>query len=773
MATYDWLYTTGHVSNITGAAGNTFLAIGGGSATIPTATEARSNLKVRASFTAKKAYVNVVTNTRGSATTVKTRKNTADGTISVSCTASTTGEFSDTTHTDSPAATDVYNWEVSTAGASGNFKAGVISLVLEDAVGNPHIVASSSALTTNPNLGNVLPYGGLILTASGTEAQTQYKIRTSTVLSNMYVFVSTATSFSSSCQLRKNAANGSETVTPGTSTGAFEDTTHTDSISATDKVNIANNGNTTNAPCIVVASFLSTSTAQQLGGGTAATSYTADEYLPLSGPNVSTTESDTQGHMNLPMKAQNLMVNCITNGRASSATIVGLRDAGATSAVQASCTASTTGVFEDTTNTVVPAADDKLNFIIDVGAGTGNFGVTSLGIEWAIASTTYTKSFSRVGAMTLAFNRNLTAVRTSSRTGAQTLAFNRKGNPFARTVTRAGAITLAFSRAGSTFKRSIARTGAQTMIVSRTKTYTRTLTRSGVVAASFVRVLTSRRTLNRTGTFASTYVRALTARRTSLRVGAMNATVNRAGSTYRRTFSRVGAMALAFATVKVKPVSFSRAGSMTAFFVRHGVPFKRTLTRTGTFAGLFARIVTNKRSVSRAGAMTMTTTRLVLYRRSLSRSGAMTALFVRHGGFNRTLSRVGTLVFTFARRLTYVRFISRAGTHTYTFTRIIVYHRSISRSGAMVMSVTRGSAKAFGFTRIGSMTATFSYYIWRLLIGRVFGADVATQRDVASDTATHRLSAADFTTYRDAGEDSSLMRDNASDVATMRENNGN
>lgn len=103
------------------AAATVNLAIGG-NPQFPTGTEADSQILAQTPFTAKNLFVNIPTNSVNGTTTVRLRKNTANGNLNVSIAASITGTFEDTTNTDSLISTDVINFQIITGGTTGSMQ---------------------------------------------------------------------------------------------------------------------------------------------------------------------------------------------------------------------------------------------------------------------------------------------------------------------------------------------------------------------------------------------------------------------------------------------------------------------------------------------------------------------------------------------------------------------------------------------------------------------------------------------------------------------------
>jgi hypothetical protein len=82
-------------------------------------TEANVQTLARFNFVARNLFVRFTTNTVNGTSTVVTRKSGADGNLTVSIPASTSGNYEDTTHSDAVVPTDTYNFSVALGGTSG------------------------------------------------------------------------------------------------------------------------------------------------------------------------------------------------------------------------------------------------------------------------------------------------------------------------------------------------------------------------------------------------------------------------------------------------------------------------------------------------------------------------------------------------------------------------------------------------------------------------------------------------------------------------------
>jgi hypothetical protein len=200
-------------------------------------TEANVGFVCRTDGVIKNAAVYVVTNSKTVASTVKDRIDLADGTISLSIGAGTTGRIEETAHSDNVTAGQKIDLSITT-GASGT------ALIL--------LYASVEYVTTNGNFSNISQGLGALNadttyyapiaggTVGSTESYMLSKAGVSMNCTNLYAYC-TQWSLSAGAltmTLRKNSANGNNTISI-TGTGEFEDTTHTDSMGSTDLLDLA------------------------------------------------------------------------------------------------------------------------------------------------------------------------------------------------------------------------------------------------------------------------------------------------------------------------------------------------------------------------------------------------------------------------------------------------------------------------------------------------------------------------------------------------------
>jgi hypothetical protein len=335
--------------------------------------EANAEAVVRGAYTSSKLWVNVTSNDVG-ASTFRTRKNGANGAQSVSIGASTTGTFADDSNTDSLVTGDRINYQLVT-GAGGTFLNFNAASLLAASSDIP-VCAYAAFVIVNFGATN---YFALMNTESNVtvEQNAEVTARTAVTVSNMRVQI-IANSISADCtfRTRKNRANGSQTVTIiSKTTGAFEDVTNTDSLVAGDEFNYQ----------LVAAGTMNSLTVGGIGCKWASTTRRAgvrrsttvnsnlNRYAPPGGRETSweTTETNVSVPARTTLDVGKLYAYLSANTVNASSTIA-VRKNAVTTALAVSVGASTTGVFEDTSNTVSFTATDLAAFIVATGGSSGS-----------------------------------------------------------------------------------------------------------------------------------------------------------------------------------------------------------------------------------------------------------------------------------------------------------------------------------------------------------------------------------------------------------------
>lgn len=237
VAATDTVALFGFITHSTTTAStNFFFGLGGNSS--GNTTEASAQTSFLKAGTIKNLTCSVTTNARASATTVTSRKNTANGNLSVSVTASTTGLFSDTTNSDTIAVNDL--WCVQVANGTGTAAISLRMSVQYSNTANQSIQGgkSESAIIQGANI--VRYYGfNAIGGAQTTESQVQIAVYYSGILSNATVNITSNTVTAASTMVtRINGVSGTVSVSiTASTTGRFTDTSHTDAVKSGDLLN--------------------------------------------------------------------------------------------------------------------------------------------------------------------------------------------------------------------------------------------------------------------------------------------------------------------------------------------------------------------------------------------------------------------------------------------------------------------------------------------------------------------------------------------------------
>lgn len=359
----------------------------GTSALFTQTTEARSQSPFPYAGIIAHASAYVLTNSRGSsATTMQLRKNTANGNSAVSCTASTTGYFTDATHSDSIAANDNCNWAQVTGSGSGTFQINSVTAGFTGSSVNGWLCgANSSASVVSGSTTNGAFNGPL--NTSTTEANLQIPVRALTARA-VYLFSnSNGTNIATTYTVRNNAGNTSVSVSvTAATTGAFIDSAHSASFANGDLVNWRAGdagGLTGQVQAIHVGGWFEMGTQQTLfpANNGPASGQTSTFFFPVIGYWLtSTTEAQTQCPLPFAANWANVLVN-MSSGLTTTGTLKS-RINGADGTQSASVTSATTGTFTDSTHFDSVAAGSLINLTIS-GGGTlsGNLKYSSSGLS--------------------------------------------------------------------------------------------------------------------------------------------------------------------------------------------------------------------------------------------------------------------------------------------------------------------------------------------------------------------------------------------------------
>lgn len=223
--------------DILSAGATRYQPIGGARFTDTTESWVQYTFRVAATLSNLRVLVQV--NSRNGATTIRTRKNGANGNQSVSIGASTTGDFEDTTNADPVSPGDLINYQEVAGGSSGNIRYGVLQMKLQGTRAVKVMIAGSTdGNSIGINLTAYIPLeGGQSITTLEASARVTcaapYTARNGlfkTSKANTWNGTTTAT-------LRKNGASQTITMTiPASTTGTYEDTANQDSFAVGDTI---------------------------------------------------------------------------------------------------------------------------------------------------------------------------------------------------------------------------------------------------------------------------------------------------------------------------------------------------------------------------------------------------------------------------------------------------------------------------------------------------------------------------------------------------------
>ena len=205
-----------------------------------TSTEANTKLTVKNSFTSQNFYVYIASNARTTTTTLRTRKNGANGAMSVSVTTGATGVFEDNSNTDSLVSGDTYNLALTTGTGTGSIQPRTTSVALVNS--NDQFLSMGSGGTARIVTAGSTLYaeaGADCLATSTTEAHVALRVRDITRMSNFTAYISFNNSnVTATAVTRIDGADGNQTFSVGAgATGTFTDSTNTDLLSVTSKIN--------------------------------------------------------------------------------------------------------------------------------------------------------------------------------------------------------------------------------------------------------------------------------------------------------------------------------------------------------------------------------------------------------------------------------------------------------------------------------------------------------------------------------------------------------
>jgi hypothetical protein len=346
------------------------------------ATEANAENLVRGAHTGSDMYVNVSANTVNGTTTITSRKNAGAGSMSVSVGSSTTGTFEDLVDSDSLADGDTYDAQTVTAGSSGTIRY-FVTITFGSSTfeclqaGWPAAIAGSHTVYQG--------LGGRITVNQTVEVQQQAIIRYSATWSNLFTSISANTATSNTTvKSRVGAANGSQVLDiKGGTTGTFEDTVDTDSVTSGNLVDyqLATGSNSSKSVTFdIVQSYFTPGTSAYsivASGPILQGNFGVSPYLYIAGePNGTLNESNEKTKDEADsLTLSNLFVYVAAN-TLNGASPFYVRKNAANGSQSVSIGAAATGSFEDATDTDSLVAGDVFNYQISSGGTSGNIQVS-------------------------------------------------------------------------------------------------------------------------------------------------------------------------------------------------------------------------------------------------------------------------------------------------------------------------------------------------------------------------------------------------------------
>jgi hypothetical protein len=369
--------TTGNSSNF----GLTrYIPIAGGGNGLVTA-ESTAQLTFRQNAVLSDLWLFIITNTLDTgASTLKVRVNGANVNQNLSINAGVTGEFLDSSNTDTISAGDEVALQLITSGTSGILTLGSYSISCNPSNHHTKLVANNpSGQSITASLTRYCPIiGSTIINATESNAQTD--IRVNGTLKNFQVVISiNSRSDSTAFKVRKNGTDGNQSISVSASTtGIFEDTSNTDSISTGDLLNVSitTGGGTGSIRLQTVYSELDNSGNHFEMGNTSTSGRThvasTTYYLGLYGEmfTITTVENREQQNAQFAFTAKNLRLYISANATTASSTFR-TRVNGANGAQSVSISAGATGWFSDLSNTDNISIGDLICFQLVNGAGGG------------------------------------------------------------------------------------------------------------------------------------------------------------------------------------------------------------------------------------------------------------------------------------------------------------------------------------------------------------------------------------------------------------------
>jgi hypothetical protein len=341
-------------------------------------TESNNQKKFFIAGSLTKLYIRISAASGGSGNTMITRVNAANGTLSISMAAGTTGDFVDSTNTQSLSVNDLLSYRIVNGGSSltprgctALFDTGGSDTISIQGVNNFSLATFSTASTSR-----YTPVHGDMTAFDATEATNKCRQKKAGVMKRFGTWLfSNARGTDCTLQGRLNGADGAMTATiTHNVTGWFVDSTNTDTIVVGDDYDVeltTGTGTGSIEPDFYVGSFSSTN-----GDSQASASKTVVRvqnanvtafYNVGGGVLNQSTENLTFTNVYDTFTADKALINLTANTVSATSTLR-LRVAGADGNLTVSITTNTSGIFEDTTHSDSLVSTNSLDWSLVTGA---------------------------------------------------------------------------------------------------------------------------------------------------------------------------------------------------------------------------------------------------------------------------------------------------------------------------------------------------------------------------------------------------------------------
>jgi hypothetical protein len=372
-------------------------------------TEARTQVTWRQAGTFSGLFTTIqATNNIPNPSTLKSRIGGVNGNQTVTIPSSTTGDFTDSTNSDSISVGNQLNYRLAAGGGGGllNIAIATQNFAPTTTSNTPNrLVCDSLGVSDNATLTTYYfsPMGQLSVGGSSTtEANAQFKSKITATLTNLYVYITSNTVAIATLTSRIGGSNGNLSISIGSGvTGILEDTSNSDSISSGNLFNTALNVTATAGLTIPTIAMDLTSTdgtthyMNASAGGSSTTSTAANFYVGfVGGLGLQGTETRVQHKVQVAFTASNMEMYMITNGNTASATFRFRKSAGNLNQ-NVVYAAGTTGYAEDTTNSDSLSVSDPVNYLVPQSTTAGMV-IGTIGMKAAypvVAATGYYNFF--------------------------------------------------------------------------------------------------------------------------------------------------------------------------------------------------------------------------------------------------------------------------------------------------------------------------------------------------------------------------------------------